>query len=242
VSPPDSRETGRFEPRRPAIIAAVIFALVALTLFLPMLSGKILLGDDQITAGYSFRSFAAEWFRAKGAIPLWNPYIFGGMPFIAASSGDYFYPTSWLRVLMPVGVAMSLSYALHIFLAGCTMYAFLRALRLSWTSALVGGLAYELSGILVSMVSPGHDGKLFVSSLAPLAFLALLRGVRDQRVQGYALLALVVGLCLLSPHYQMTYYLLVAAALWTLYLVFSDPERPVGRRWWLPLGAAAAAV
>jgi hypothetical protein len=242
VSPPDSRETGRFEPRRPAIIAAVIFALVALTLFLPMLSGKILLGHDQITAGYSFRSFAAEWFRAKGAIPLWNPYIFGGMPFIAASSGDYFYPTSWLRVLMPVGVAMSLSYALHIFLAGCTMYAFLRALRLSWTSALVGGLAYELSGILVSMVSPGHDGKLFVSSLAPLAFLALLRGVRDQRVQGYALLALVVGLCLLSPHYQMTYYLLVAAALWTIYLVFSNPEWPVGRRRWLPLGAAAAAV
>ena len=31
---------------------------------------------------------------------------------------------------------------------------------------------------------------------------------------------------MLSPHYQMTYYLLVAAALWTLYLVFFDPDRP----------------
>jgi len=33
----------------------------------------------------------------------------------------------------------------------------------------------------------------------------------DRRPAGHALLALTVGLCMLSPHYQMTYYLLVAA-------------------------------
>ena len=42
---------------------------------------------------------------------------------------------------------------------------------------------------------------------------------------------LLVGLCMLSPHYQMTYYLLVAAGLWTLYLAFFDPERPSRRDW-----------
>ncbi|MEZ0334448.1 MAG: hypothetical protein ACAI18_10595, partial [Gemmatimonadales bacterium] len=55
-------------------------------------------------------------------------------------------------------------------------------------------------------------------------------------------LALVIGLCMLSPHYQMTYYLLVAAGLWTLWLVFLDPDRPPGIRWPVALGSALAAV
>ena len=105
-------------------------------------------------------------------------------------------------------------------------------------AAVVGGLAYELTGIVASLVKPGHDGKLFVSALAPLAFLALLKAVRERRPGGYALLALVVGLCMLSPHYQMTYYLLVAAGLWTLWLVFFDPDRPAGLRWPVALGCA----
>jgi hypothetical protein len=103
-------------------------------------------------------------------------------------------------------------------------------------------LAYELSGIVASLVRPGHDGKLFVSALAPLVFLALLRAIRDRRPRGYGLLALTVGLCMLSPHYQMTYYLLVAGGLWTLYLVFLDPERPANLRWPRELGLAFAAV
>ena len=53
-----------------------------------------------------------------------------------------------------------------------------------WTGAVVGGLAYELTGIVASLVKPGHDGKLFVSALAPLAFLALLRAMRDRRPGG----------------------------------------------------------
>ncbi len=73
------------------------------------------------------------------------------------------------------------------------MYLFLRALRVEWTAALVGGLAYELTGIVASLVKPGHDGKLFVSALAPLALLALLKAIRGRNPAGYALFALIVG-------------------------------------------------
>jgi hypothetical protein len=66
--------------------------------------------------------------------------------------------------------------------------------------------------------------------------------VRDRNLAGYALLALVVGLGLLSPHYQMTYYLLVAAGIWTLYLVFYAPDRPRPLRWPVVLGLALVAV
>jgi hypothetical protein len=164
------------------------------------------------------------------------------MPYVAAMHGDIFYPTAWLRWFLPVDTAMNLGFALHLILAGFAMYLLLRALGSSWTSGVVGGVAYELTGIVASLVKPGHDGKLFVSALAPLAFLALVKAVRDRSPAGYALLALVVGLGLLSPHYQMTYYLLVASGLWTLYLVFFAPERPSRRRALAMVAMALGAV
>ena len=242
MSHPESSSAPSFEPRRPALLATAVFLLAALTLCWPMLAGRLLLGDDQYIAGYGFRLFGAEMFRATGRVPEWNPYLFGGLPYVAAQHGDIFYPTAWLRWFLPIDTAINLGFLAHIVLAGACMYALLRALRVSWTGALVGGLAYEMSGIVASLVKPGHDGKLFVSALAPLALLALLVAVRDRRWWGYGLLALTVGLCMLSPHYQMTYYLLVGAAVWTLYLVFFDPERRPGLRWWRELAFAFGAV
>jgi hypothetical protein len=181
-------------------------------------------------------------FRATGRIPEWNPYLFGGLPFIAAMHGDIFYPTAWLRWVLPIETAMNLGFFAHIVIAGVCTYALLRALRVSWTGAVIGGLAYELSGIVASLVRPGHDGKLYVSALAPLLLWALLRTIRDRQVWGYGVIALTVGLCILSPQTQMAYYTMVAAALWSLYLVFRDPERPAGLRWYRELGLAGAAA
>jgi hypothetical protein len=242
VSHPESASVAPFEPRRPGLMAGAVFLLAALTLCWPMLAGRWLLGDDQYVTGYGFRLFGAEMFRATHHIPEWNPYLFGGLPFIAAMHGDIFYPTAWLRWIMPVDTAMNLGFLAHIVLAGVSLYLLVRALGVRWAPAVIGGLAYELTGIVASLVRPGHDGKLFVSALAPLAFLALLRAIRNRRHGGYAGLALVVGLALVSPHYQMTYYLLVACGLWTLYLVFLDPERPAGLRWPLEIAKALGAV
>ncbi len=233
-----------FEPRYPGLIAAGVYLAVVLLLTWPVLQGQFLGGmaSDQYTAGYSFRLFGAEMFKATGSVPLWNPYLFGGMSFVGAMHGDIFYPTAWLRLVMPVGTAMGLGFALHLVLAGVFAYLLLRALKVSWTAALSGGLAYELTGILASMVSPGHDGKLFVSALTPLLFFALVRAVRDGRVWGYGLTALTVGLCLLSPHPQMSYYAFLAAGIWTLYLVFWAADGPQGKRWPRYLGFAFGAV
>ena len=234
----------RFEPRLGGLIALAVYAAVMLTLCWPVFQGQFLggTGSDQFTAGYSFRLFGAEMFKSTGHVPLWNPYLFGGMPFVGAMHGDIFYPTSWLRLIMPVGIAMGLGFAVHLVLAGAFAYLLLRALRLGWTAALVGGLAYELTGIVDSLVSPGHDGKLFVSALTPLLLFALVRAIRDGRLWAYGLVALTVGLCLLSPHPQMSYYAFLAAGLWTLYLVFGEPDGPRGTRWARHIGFAFAAV
>lgn len=222
---------GDFEPRKPALLATLVFLAAGLTVFWPILTGQFLAGpdSDQFVAGYGFRLFGAEYFREHGRIPEWNPYLFGGMPFIAAMHGDVFYPTAWLRWILPTDTAMNLGFAVHIVLAGGTLYAFLRALGVGWGAAVTGGVAYELSGIVAGLVNPGHDGKLFVSALTPLLFLAILRGVRDRRASAWGVLALVVGLSL-HGHPQLSYYLLVAGALWGLWLLFLAPERPASGR------------
>lgn len=230
-------------PRPAALWAWLVFTLVALTIFHPMLAGQFLGGDDQVIAGYGFREFGAEFFREHGRIPQWNPFLFGGLPFFGViGHGDIFYPTAWLRWIVATDVGMTLGFFIHFVIAGGAMYALGRAFRLSWAAAVVAGVGYELSGIVASQISPGHDGKLFVAALAPLAFLALLKAIRHGRLAGYGAFALVIGLAILTPHVQMAYYLMVASGLFTLWLVFLDPERRRDATPTRPLALALAAV
>lgn len=218
--------TQAYVPRRPLLAATGLLAFWIGVLSLPMLAGRWLAGpmSDQYATGYAFRAWGAEQLRSAGAMPLWNPEIFGGLPFVAAQHGDIFYWTSWLRLVLPTDVVMNLGFVIHYVAAGVFTYLLLRMLGLRWLGAVVGGLAYQLSGIVASYPAPGHDGKLFVTALLPLTLIALIWALRRGRWEGFGLLALAVGLALLSPHYQMTYYLLIAAGLFALYLAFGEPR------------------
>src|SRR5205823_4500225 len=83
----------------------------------------------------------AEWFKRSGHLPLWNPEIFGGLPFVAAGSGDIFYPTWLLRYVLPVTTAGNVSFFAHYILAGLFTYLLLRRLQVGWTGSVVAGLA-----------------------------------------------------------------------------------------------------
>ncbi len=240
--PPVPSDT-KFEPRFPLLIAVGIFILAALSLMYPMLSGQIVGGSDQISVGYALRTVATEGMQHSGHIPQWNPFIFGGMPLWAVPGHfDVFYPAAWLRWFLPASVVLTFGFFLHLVIAGIAMYALLRTLRTSWTAAVVGGLAYELSGIVASQLSPGHDGKLYAAALAPFAFVALLKAIRGRKTGYFGWFALVIGLIMLTPHYLAAYYVLVASALFTLWLVFLDPERSKTRSPVVPLALAVFAV
>ncbi len=233
-----------FEPRAPHLVAAAVCIAAALLLLWPLLTGQIMFGggrSDMFIAGYSFRLFGAETFKATGTIPQWNPFLFGGLPYIAAMHGDIFYPTAWLRWIMPVDLAITWGMAVHFVLAGWFTYRFARALGLGWGASVAAGVAYELSGIVASQMSPGHDGKLFVSALTPLSFWVLLHAIRGQRLWAYGAFAFTVALIILG-HYHMAYFLLLALGLWALYLAFWDSERAPGSKPLVALGLSAVAV
>ncbi|PYO95710.1 MAG: hypothetical protein DMD62_00635 [Gemmatimonadetes bacterium] len=215
-----------YEPRLPTLTATGFFVLFIVILALPMLRGKWLAApmSDQYASAYAVHEWQAEQWRATGQLPLWNPMIMDGLPYIAVvTHGDVLYPTSFLRWKFSADKVTNFGFVLHYILAGMFMFLLLRRLRISWTGSVVGGVAYQLTGILISYARPGHDGKLFVSTMLPLACLALVVALRDRRAWGYPLLAVAVALCLLSPHVQTTYYLLIATGLWALYLTFGEP-------------------
>jgi hypothetical protein len=223
VSTPDAAPQ-QSAPRFALGWASLVYAIAVLTLAYPALGGGFLVNphSDQYIAGYAFRDFAAQYMRTHGGFPLWNPYLYGGMPYVAAMHGDIFYPTFLLRLVLPTDVAMTWSFILHVFLAGLFAYAFLRACGLGFYGALVGGLAYMMGGNVAGLVSPGHDGKLYVSALLPLTLLLVLRGVHDGRRWAWGALAIVVGLAVLSPHPQLLQYLLLTAGAFALYVAFAS--------------------
>ena len=215
--------TAAAAPRRPLAWAALAYAAFTLLLVYPAFTGAFLVSpiSDQYLAGFPFRDFAAQALRAGQGFPLWNPYQFGGMPYVAAMHGDIFYPTFLLRMLLPTDVAMTWSFALHFFLAGLFTFIFLRAVGFSFFPSLIGGLAYMLSGEIASYVAPGHDGKLYVSALLPIFLWALHRGVSDGRRWAWGVEALIVGLAVLSPHPQLLQYLLLGGGGYAIFLAFS---------------------
>ncbi len=242
---PDPTATSVVPTPRSAWALALLTCVVGtMLLAYPALSGQFLVNiySDQYIAGYSFREFGAQVLRATGGFALWNPYLFGGMPYVGAMHGDIFYPTALLRLAMPTDAAMTWGMILHYILGGYATWVFLRALGLSFFGALVGAVAYMLSGWNASYVNPGHDGKIFVGAMLPLALLFVLRGVRDGRRWAWGALSIVVGLGMLSPHPQLMQYMLMGTGIFALYVAFGmgadSPARPDAlRRLGLALGA-----
>ncbi len=184
-------------------------------------SGKMLFGSDTITAGVFFRHFYVDYVQQFGSVPQWNPYIFGGMPFVDAFHGDIFYPLSVLKFFGNFYRMLGMNLVIHIFLAGVFMYFTARQFKLSKIPSLLSAACYMCAPLLVSWVAPGHDGKIFVATLFPLVMLFLDRGLRSERfipaLFNFSLMGLVIGVIILSPHAQMSYFTLWAAALYTLF-------------------------
>ena len=194
-----------------------VFALVTLFLFRKFVfSADMLYGSDTLALGYMARLFFAEALQA-GSFPFWNPYILGGTPFLdSLAGGDSLYPTSLLLLVMEPYRALGWKLVIHVFLAGTFMYGWLRSLGVGKGAALVAGLAYLLTPILVTQVYPGGDGKLFVAALAPLAFWMTDRTLEGHGVGWFAGLAATIGVVLLSTHFQMAYFLFGAMGVYAI--------------------------
>jgi hypothetical protein len=207
-------------PIVPRWLPAVLYVALTLVLFREFVfSDLMLFGADTLSLGYAARAFYAHALKELGTFPLWSPMILGGTPFLEAlSGGDSLYPPSVVLLLLTETYrALGWKLVLHVAAAGFFMFGWSRALGSSRAAALVAGTAYMLAPYFVSLVQPGHDGKLFVTALAPLLFWAVERHFVRPRFETFAAIALVVGLVIFTTHFQMAYFLFGAVGAFAVF-------------------------
>ncbi len=208
----------------------------------------MLFGQEMIDQSWQLREFAMTEIEAGRGLPLWNPYLFGGLPYVAILPGPVFYPTTALYFVLPLFRAIGWTFVLHTFLAGLFAWFAARSLSLRRWPAAVSGLAFMLTGFFVSMNEAGHDGRMFTIALIPLAFALLERGLQSRRIQWFLAMGLVVACQIFTPHVQLMYYSSLALSLYMLVRVIwmardEGDWRPAGRVFgFYALGFLAAAA
>ncbi|HUP90376.1 MAG TPA: YfhO family protein [Longimicrobiales bacterium] len=228
----------------PRWVPPLVFALITFILFRKFIFGAKILGTDTLALSYFARHFYTTFIQAFHRFPLWDPLLYGGLPFVDGMHGDIFYPPSLALSLFGAERMWGYKLALHIFLAGIFMYLWLREIGVSRGSAMLGGIVFMMGADLVSLVFPGGDGKLFVSALAPLAFMFTERAARNRRVQDYATFSLVLALVMFTSHMQAAYFLVWGVTAYFIFRIVQEKAYPHIAAFALAgvLGVGAAAI
>ena len=113
---------------------------------------------------------------AKGNIPLWNPHIFSGTPFVGNFQSAVFYPLNLMYVFMPLPAAMNLDITLHVFLTSFFMFCWARSRRLHPLACMVAGIVLAYGAAYFLRVLAGHYTMLAALCWAPLLCLAVDKG------------------------------------------------------------------
>jgi hypothetical protein len=164
----------------------------------------------------------------SGRIPLWNPYIYGGIPFAANPQASLFYPLSWFYLVMPVIQAHKWMIVVHTFLAGSFMYLLLRRFRLRQSAAVVGALPWMFGSYLITNAAVGHLTMVFTAAWLPLVVYLYDRTLAKPWSAWTFWTGFVLGVQFLAGEPQNAYY---TALLMTMYgLVRTLSDAPEGRR------------
>ncbi len=204
--------------------AAGIFFALAIVYFAPaFFPGRGIFGTDYLAGGYQFMEFLSNQLRS-GVIPKWVPYVYGGVP-LHANPGSTYYPTRLLLMfLLPDSRIFPALLLTQFAIGGTGMYVLARELGARTWIAFLAGLAFMFTGITMSGVYSGHDGRIIVATFSPLVFFCLHRGMRTGRIAPFVGLAATLGFSLLCFQIQSNYYLLIAAAAWTLFCAWQFRE------------------
>jgi len=233
------------------LAALAVLLLLPLILFWPVTVGsRTLIPADNLYQWEPYRTFAAEqgvtlpphnellsdlvlenlvWKRfirrsiAAHDIPLWNPHLFAGVPFLAAGQHSALYPLSILFYILPPTRAYGLFTVLQLWMAGAFLYLFARVLGQGRTAALVAGIVYQLSAFFVVSV-------VFTMIIATAAWLPLLLAVievmvRKQEAKGTGPFvpivylvpgAVALGIHVLAGHPEILVYTLLVMGVYAL--------------------------
>ncbi|RLC93004.1 MAG: hypothetical protein DRI77_12295, partial [Chloroflexi bacterium] len=249
----------------PDLGAVILLLLLPLLLFAPVALGhKTLLPADNLFLNEPYRSAAAEmevgyphnhlvsdmilenypWKRLildaihDRELPLWDPYIFAGHPFLANGQHSALYPLSLVFYVLPLWRAYGIFAWLQLGLAGIFAYLFARVLGVRRLGGLVAGITFQFSGFMI-VSAAAHPMIIAGASWLPF-ILAMVELIVQQRpalghrpaTLPWALLgALGLGCQMLAGHAENTYFVLLVTGAYALWRISGEAvKRPAGAR------------
>ena len=205
----------------PYILAVVLFMVISVIYFSPVLEGKKLQSSD----GTQFKGMAKEivdYREATGKEALWSNNMFSGMPAYLTSTlypGEIFskIQKAVTSISQPV---MILTFSFLFFFILCIL------LDMGVWTAFAASLAYGFMTFTFVVMVTGHLTKAHALTYTALIVAGILVAFRKNKIGGSLIAALGLSLMLSANHLQMTYYAaILVLILGITYLVYAIREK-----------------
>jgi len=205
-------------------VALLLLVLTVVFFWPQVVQGRVLYWGDIGLYFLPMASFLRDNLRV-GHLPLWNPFLLCGTPFVGNPQTWPLYPFSWLLLFVSAGRFLSVTAAVHAWLAAWGTFVFLRrAEGLGGRASLVGAVVFGFGGLLVSK----EQFPNMVQAIAwlPLVLYGVYRLTARWRWVDAVWLGCVLGLQLLAAHAQMTLLTLYLAGAYGVRQWVRAPVRP----------------
>ncbi len=189
----------------PHLTALLLFLIITLVYFSPILEGKRLEQSD-ITQFRGMAQEIVEYRKETGEEALWTNSMFSGMPAYLISVQ---YPFNLVRNIdqfLSLGLPQPAKY---LFLSLTGFYILMLAFRVNPWLAIAGAIAFAFSTYFFIIEAVGHNTKAHAMSyMAPL-LAGIVISFRGKLLLGCALTAIFLALQIYANHLQVTYYTLL---------------------------------
>lgn len=209
----------------PAVLFLLLFGPV---LFAPEAFAPATHDADFYMYYFPLAELAFEILRG-GNLPLWNPYLYCGMPLLASIEIGVLYPPNWIHVLVPAPRAFCLLYVFHVLIAGTGTWIYVRGRGRSVGAATFSLLACAFSAPPILHHDIGMTSIVYSASWLPAILAAVDRCVLRRTATSACVLAVLLACQFLAGFPMFTLYL---AGLIPIYLLAFAVD------WHHPLGGA----
>ena len=196
--------------------AAVVLALLTVLFFHEVsVGGKTFVSPDA-TAPAGFVRIGEQSLWKDHVYPLWNPFVFLGMPsFASGAYNPLIYPPDWPIALVQKVVPLpDMTWMLlYYFLGGFFFFLLAREWGARPEGALLGAVAFAFVPNLVAVGSHGHGSQLVDSAYLPLLVWLASRWLRRGSLTDLGWLALAGGFQFLRGHLQVCVYTWMAVGM-----------------------------
>ncbi len=197
-------------PRKQTVLACTLIVCAVVVPFWKMVAmqGYIITDDifasDLMNDQFPLRHYISELLKS-GEAPLWMPQSYGGFPLLARSEAGVCYPLNWIFFgFFSPYPALNITILLTLLIVGISMYMYLREMEVSFAAAVMGGIAFELSGYVLSHLK--HLSQINAACWFPLGMFFIERAVRRNQPRYLFCVGGIFGLQNLAGHTQIAYY------------------------------------